>query len=112
MLEGGITGKGFVKGKSGNPSGRPKDSITALARQYTGDAIKTLVEICKDPQAPPAPRVAAAMALLDRGWGKPMQPTDVTSNGDSVHYVIMAVPESESTEAWLQQYTPKTITQS
>ena len=30
--EGGITGKGFKKGKSGNPAGRPKDSISAISR--------------------------------------------------------------------------------
>lgn len=27
----------------------------------------------KQPEAPPAARVAAATALLDRGWGKPAQ---------------------------------------
>jgi hypothetical protein len=27
----------------------------------------------KEPKAAPAARVAAAQALLDRGWGKPMQ---------------------------------------
>jgi hypothetical protein len=107
-----LVGRPFEKGVSGNPSGRPKDSITALARQYTGDAIKTLVEICKDPQAPPAPRVAAATVLLDRGWGRAVQTTDITSNGDTVRYVIMAVPEAENTEDWLQQYAPPKLIQS
>jgi hypothetical protein len=39
-----------------------------------------------------------------------MQTTDITSNGDTVRYVIMAVPEAEDTDTWLQQYAPKRIT--
>jgi len=101
----------FKPGQSGNPAGRAKQDvhITQLARAHSIDAIKTLAEICNDRAAAPAPRVAAAMALLDRGWGRPMQPTDVTSNGDSVRFVIMSVPEAENTEAWLEHYAPKLI---
>ena len=36
-------------------------------------AIRTLRGICAAKDAPPAARVAAAVALLDRGWGKPAQ---------------------------------------
>lgn len=39
----------------------------------------TLVEIMKDIDTDPGPRVRAAEALLDRGWGKPSQPIE---NGD------------------------------
>lgn len=70
----------WVKGKSGNPGGRPKvvAEVKELARQYTTDAISALAEICKNPKAPPAARVAAAQALLDRGYGKPTQFIDAT----------------------------------
>jgi Family of unknown function (DUF5681) len=36
---------GFSKGQSGNPGGRPKvvGEVQELARQHTGEAIKTLV---------------------------------------------------------------------
>ncbi len=37
-------------------------------------AIRTLAHIAKQPKSPPAARVAAAEALLNRGWGKPTQP--------------------------------------
>jgi hypothetical protein len=68
---GGATGKGFMPGQSGNPGGRPtgvKD-MTQLARAHTVDAIRALVAALQKPRE----RVAAATALLDRGWGKPVQ---------------------------------------
>src|SRR5262249_60455955 len=47
--------------------------IRTLARSYTKAAINTLVGIMRQPKAPPAARVMAANALLDRGWGKAPQ---------------------------------------
>lgn len=65
----------WVKGQSGNKSGRPKvvGELRDLAREHTEDAVKTLVKICNDEDAPPAARTAAAVALLDRGHGRPAQ---------------------------------------
>jgi len=48
--------------------------IKSLARTHTGLAVKTLVQIMRDKDAPAYARVTAANAILDRGWGKPMQP--------------------------------------
>jgi hypothetical protein len=47
--------------------------IRSLARSHTETAINTLKGIMQQLDAPPAARVAAACALLDRGWGKPPQ---------------------------------------
>ena len=63
----------WKKGQSGNPSGKPKSDIKALARQHTETALKALVDIVRSPKTPAAARVQAATALLDRGYGKPTQ---------------------------------------
>jgi|SRR6185437_2226536 len=65
----------FKKGESGNPGGRPKAlrEVEEVARQHTPMAIRTLADIAKDSEAPPAARVSAASTLLDRAWGKPAQ---------------------------------------
>ena len=44
-----------------------------MARQYTEHAIQTLAQIMLDDSAKGSERVAAANALLDRGYGKPAQ---------------------------------------
>ncbi len=45
--------------------------IRSLARAHTETAIRTLAGIMRQAKAPHAARVAAAQAILDRGWGKP-----------------------------------------
>ena len=68
-----MIGRPFPKGKSGNPGGRPKaaHSIQELARKHAPEAIKTLADIAKN--GTPSARVSAAIALLDRAYGKPPQ---------------------------------------
>jgi hypothetical protein len=47
--------------------------IRSLARSHTRAALTVLAAIMNKDGAPEAARVAAANALLDRGWGKPTQ---------------------------------------
>lgn len=79
---GGITGKGWVKGQSGNPGGRPK-GIAAKAREHTDRCIDVLVEALAEDDV--KTRIAAARELLDRGHGKPLTMTaDVTNRLDDL----------------------------
>lgn len=47
--------------------------IKSLARGHTETAINVLAGVMNQSDAPPAARVSAASAILDRGWGKPAQ---------------------------------------
>lgn len=69
----------FHKGVSGNPGGRPAEvaGVREAARKFTTDAIQTLAHIMSDETAPHSARTAAAVALLDRGHGRPAQQTDL-----------------------------------
>lgn len=75
----------FRKGESGNPGGRPKHllpdgrGLREVARAHTEEAVIVLAQIMRDGTAPKAARVAAANAILDRGWGKPTQEFAVES---------------------------------
>jgi hypothetical protein len=70
-------GRPFAPGQSGNPSGRPKDvlGIQRYAREFGPEAIDRLVELMRKAQSESA-RGTASIAILDRGCGKPTQPTE------------------------------------
>lgn len=63
--------KPWKPGQSGNPNGRPPipQDVRDAARALTIEAIEALRKALADPRS----RVAASVALLDRGWGKPNQ---------------------------------------
>ena len=66
------------KGQSGNPGGRTRviGDLQEQARQWAPEALEALREIAASRDAPPSARVSAAVALLDRGYGKPAQSID------------------------------------
>jgi hypothetical protein len=81
---GGVTKKGFMPGTSGNPRGRSRASydVAALAKQHTPEAIAALVRGLSDPRH----YVAAAVALLDRAHGRPVQ---AIASQDNAHFTFM-----------------------
>jgi hypothetical protein len=79
----------FEAGKSGNPGGRPKsaEGVKDLARMHTKTAIAALVRVIEDKKANPSARVSAAVAILDRGWGKPVQAIAGANGEDPIELV-------------------------
>ena len=69
--------------KTGTPNKVTAD-IRAIAQDYGPSAITVLTEIMQSKEQPPAARVAAAKELLDRGYGKSVQKTDLTSSDGSM----------------------------
>ena len=67
---------GGKRAGAGRPAGR-RNKVTAdikeLAQSFGEEAIKSLVEIVRDGEAPHAARVSAVKELLDRGYGKAKQ---------------------------------------
>lgn len=84
MPRGGLRSTSWQAGSSGNPGGRPKRpetiaahqtiaDVRAAARSHTSTALQTIADAMQSEKAPWAARVAAANAILDRGWGKVSQ---------------------------------------
>jgi hypothetical protein len=93
MPPGGRRSTSFKPGVSGNPAGRPRRPETVAAKQIfvtvrtaaralTQEAIDTLAAVMRDGRAPPAARISAAVALLDRGHGRPSQAVDLNIGCD------------------------------
>lgn len=77
----------FVKGASGNPGGMTKEQaktlaqIKELAASKSEDAVEALHEIAMGGEDERA-RVQAAVAILDRAFGRPRQELEVSSPPD------------------------------
>ena len=74
----------WTAGKSGNPTGRPKQDpeLKALAKAYTQEAVARLGHWLKSDNAKAS--VMAAQVLLDRGYGKAPQEIDLLVKYDKL----------------------------
>ena len=75
-------GRPFPPGQSGNPAGRKAEigPLKAKAREHTDAALDTLVKALRSKNE--RTRVAAAEAILDRGWGRPTQHHEIEAGDD------------------------------
>lgn len=79
--------------------------IKALARVHTETALWVLAKIMSADDAPPAARVAAANALMDRGWGKAAQAIEVS--GEIVASKVIRSPAPSATPStWASEHIP------
>jgi len=85
----------WLPGARPNPGGRPRQLVTIveLARKHTPLAISTLASIAADASATDFARIAAATALLDRGWGKPPQSAAVAEEEQTVIVLNIGGPD-------------------
>ena len=63
-------GSGRPLGASSKATQEAKARISDIAKEYSQDAIETLVDVMRNGSSDNA-RIAAATAILDRGYGKP-----------------------------------------
>ena len=69
--------------------------IRSLARSHTRTALNVLVAVMRNTKATPPARVAAANAILDRGWGKPTQSLSNDENAlELIHRIERVIDEA------------------
>jgi hypothetical protein len=75
--------------------------IRSIARSHTRTAINVLVGVMKAKDATPAARVSAATAILDRGWGKPVQALENGGNGalELIHRIERVIVHPENPDS-------------
>jgi hypothetical protein len=88
--------KPWQAGQSGNPNGRPKAlvDIAALAREHGPRCIEVAVALLDDPD--PRIRLATVNALLDRGFGRPVQTIGGGDDAASITFLHLIAARASS----------------
>ena len=76
-------GSGRPAGAGNKATSGLKLNLSELAREYTHDAVDALVDVMQSSQSDSA-RIAAANAILDRGYGRPTKTTSLEVNAPFV----------------------------
>jgi hypothetical protein len=75
----------FKSGQSGNPGGRPKRTqeeldLVAACKDRSPAALDVIEQIMMSGQSDKA-RLSAAIAIIERGYGKAIQPQEISGAG-------------------------------
>ncbi len=97
-MEGGITGKGFLPGRSGNPAGRAKNPLSRKDRSIVGRVVfEQLCKIAKgEIKTAMRVQVSAAKIVLAYAWGLPVQEVDLAGACDITRVNIMHFSSPET----------------
>lgn len=100
----------FPKGRSGNPSGRPKeqawrDALRIAVKEAMQDGTSKLRRLAeKTVELALEGDIQAIKEIGDRLDGKPVQA--VETNSEVTHYVIAIPIRHQTSEAWVSQQEP------
>jgi hypothetical protein len=86
---------------SPNPTGcipREGREVLELAREGSPAAMRRLIAIVDDPEAPYAAQIAAANAVLDRAWGRAKQEVSVEDKGATLEQLLMELHAAREAE--------------
>src|SRR6266851_896855 len=97
-----LMARGGKRARAGRKPGVPNKAsreLKELAQQYTEEAVGALVRVLRDKKAPASAQVAAAIAMLDRGHGKPTQHIDAEHRGTLEHRLSQMTLEERVKDA-------------
>ena len=96
--------RGGYRSGAGRPTGSlnkttsvQSQRLSELAKDYTHDALLTLVDVAKNGRSDAA-RVSAANALLDRGYGKPAVKEEIEAIDLPPVVIQIKAPDDDATE--------------
>jgi len=100
--------RGGKRPGSGRKAGSQNKATVALkevAGHYSEEAVKTLVDVMRDPETPPAVKVQAADKLLDRSHGRPaIHVEEVQVNINQIPWAELREITRQSVEKSIQKH--------
>lgn len=90
----------FKKGQSGNPGGRPKNTMKDyLSRKFSAMSDEEKEEWLKENRV-------SGLDQIKLGEGNPRQDTDITSDGEKLQGVVILPQKDEDTLATTEETSP------